>query len=77
MSADKEVTIYDIAKRLNISATTVSRGLKNHPTINKNTRRKIAEIAEKLGYHLKGISNISTIHIITLRPDIITRDSSL
>lgn len=47
---DREITIYDIAKHLNISATTVSRGLKNHPAINKHTRRKIAEAATLLGY---------------------------
>jgi LacI family transcriptional regulator len=50
MPDDKEITIYDIAKHLNISATTVSRGLKDHPTINKNTRKKIAEAARHLGY---------------------------
>jgi LacI family transcriptional regulator len=50
MSDDKEITIYDIAKYLNISATTVSRGLKDHPAINKNTRKKIFEAARHLGY---------------------------
>lgn len=50
MSEEKEITIYDIAKHLNISATTVSRGLKDHPTINKNTRRKIVDAAKELGY---------------------------
>ncbi len=50
MADEKEITIYDIAKHLNISATTVSRGLKDHPTINKNTRKKIVEAARHLGY---------------------------
>ncbi|WP_127132768.1 LacI family DNA-binding transcriptional regulator [Pseudoflavitalea rhizosphaerae] len=50
MPDQKEVTIYDIAKYLNLSATTVSRGLKDHPTINKQTRKKIAEAAQLLGY---------------------------
>jgi LacI family transcriptional regulator len=50
MADDKEITIYDIAKHLNISATTVSRGLKDHPAINKNTRKKIFEAAKHLGY---------------------------
>ena len=50
MPDDKEITIYDIARLLNISATTVSRGLKDHPTINKNTRKKIFEAARHLGY---------------------------
>lgn len=50
MAEGKEVTIYDIARHLNISATTVSRGLKDHPAINKNTRKKIVETAKLLGY---------------------------
>lgn len=50
MQGEKEITIYDIAKHLSISATTVSRGLKDHPTINKNTRKKIVEAARHLGY---------------------------
>lgn len=50
MPDEREITIYDIAKHLNISATTVSRGLKDHPAINKNTRKKIFEAARHLGY---------------------------
>jgi LacI family transcriptional regulator len=46
----KEVTIYDIAKKLGISTTTVSRGLRNNPTINIRTRKKIQETARELGY---------------------------
>ncbi|WP_179412406.1 LacI family DNA-binding transcriptional regulator [Mucilaginibacter sp. E4BP6] len=47
---EKEVTIYDIAQKLNISAATVSRGLKDHPGINKNTKKKILEAANEMGY---------------------------
>ncbi len=50
MAEEKDITIYDIARHLNISATTVSRGLKDHPTINKNTRKKIVAAARELGY---------------------------
>jgi LacI family transcriptional regulator len=50
MKSKKEVTIYDIAKKLEISSATVSRGLKNHPAINKNTRKKIQDVARSLGY---------------------------
>ncbi len=50
MAHEKDITIYDIAKYLRISATTVSRGLKDHPSINKNTRKKIADAAKELGY---------------------------
>ena len=50
MSREKEITIYDIARELNISAATVSRGLKDHPAVNKSTRKKIQELARQLGY---------------------------
>jgi LacI family transcriptional regulator len=50
MSREKEITIYDIARELNISAATVSRGLKDHPAVNKSTRKRIQELARQLGY---------------------------
>lgn len=50
MSNEKEITIYDIAKKLNISPATVSRGLKDHPAISKKTKKKIFELADKIGY---------------------------
>lgn len=50
MSSEKEITIYDIAKHLNLSAATVSRGLQNNPAINKNTRKRIVDTATELGY---------------------------
>src|SRR5476649_423128 len=50
MSQQKEVTIYDIARQLNISAATVSRGLKDHSVINRSTRKKIQDLAKELGY---------------------------
>jgi LacI family transcriptional regulator len=50
MNKTKEVTIYDIAQKLNISVATVSRGLKDSEMVNKKTRKKIFELAEKMGY---------------------------
>jgi|GEM_PF-2237632 len=46
------VTIYDIAKELDISAATVSRALngRNDSLISEATRRRVAETAKKLGY---------------------------
>lgn len=46
----KEITIYDLADRLGISATTVSRALNNNPRINNKTREKVHKLAEELGY---------------------------
>src|SRR5688572_25802500 len=50
MANDKEVTIYDIDDKLKISPATVSRGLKDHPAISKKTKKKILDLAEKIGY---------------------------
>jgi LacI family transcriptional regulator len=50
MKKNKEVTIYDIAEQLNISSATVSRGLKDHQGINIKTKKKILDMAKKLGY---------------------------
>ena len=50
MKHSKEVTIYDIARKLNISPATVSRGLQDHPAISKKTKKKIAEMVDELGY---------------------------
>jgi LacI family transcriptional regulator len=50
MDGQKEITIYDIAKKLSISASTVSRALKDHPGINKKTKKKIFDAAERMGY---------------------------
>lgn len=50
MVPKKDITIYDLAVKLNISPATVSRGLKDHPAINKATKKKIFDLAEELGY---------------------------
>lgn len=49
-SPEKNITIYDLADKLNLSAATVSRGLQNHPAINKDTKKKIYDLAEAMGY---------------------------
>ena len=46
----KEVTIYDIAKRLNYSPATVSRALNDHPAIKGNTKDTITSMAREMGY---------------------------
>ncbi|TVP49423.1 MAG: LacI family transcriptional regulator [Mongoliibacter sp.] len=47
---DKEITIYDIAKDLGVSPTTVSRALNNNPAVNEKTRKKIFQAALDMGY---------------------------
>jgi LacI family transcriptional regulator len=46
----KEITIYDLAEKLNLSPATVSRGLKDHPAINKKTKKRIVDMAEAMAY---------------------------
>jgi LacI family transcriptional regulator len=50
MEAAKDITIYDIAEALDLSAATVSRGLKNHPAIRQETKKRILDKAKELGY---------------------------
>src|SRR2546423_1799777 len=50
MHKSKEVTIYDIARKLKVSPSTVSRGLQDHPAISKKTKKKIFDMVDELGY---------------------------
>jgi len=50
MSTGKEVTIYDLARELNISIATVSRALKDDPVVSKKTKKKIFDLANERGY---------------------------
>ncbi|WP_299105519.1 LacI family DNA-binding transcriptional regulator [uncultured Winogradskyella sp.] len=46
----KKTTIYDIAKKLNLTAATVSRALNNNPKISIKTRELIQETAVEMNY---------------------------
>jgi LacI family transcriptional regulator len=50
MTKPKEVTIYDLARKLNVSIATVSRALKDDPVVSKKTKKKIFDLAEEMGY---------------------------
>ena len=56
MKINKEVTIYDIANELNVSPSTVSRALKGHHSIGKDTIKAVKKLAEKRGYRPNGIA---------------------
>ncbi len=45
-----QITIKDIARELNISPSTVSRALKNHPDISQETKNQVNEYARKYNY---------------------------
>lgn len=46
----KHITIKDIAKELSVSVATVSRALSGDKNIRRETKEKILEMAERLGY---------------------------
>ncbi|MEQ8472826.1 MAG: LacI family DNA-binding transcriptional regulator [Marinoscillum sp.] len=46
----KYVTMTELAKKLGLSHSTVSRALKNHPAISLETTEKVKNLAEQLGY---------------------------
>lgn len=67
MKSSNEVTIYDVAKALNLSPSTVSRALKNHPHIRKETKKKIIATASEMGYrHNKFASSLRQKHTNTI-----------
>jgi DNA-binding LacI/PurR family transcriptional regulator len=51
-----QVTIKDIARALGISASTVSRALKDHPDISPKTKKAVKELADKLHYEPNAIA---------------------
>ena len=56
MPMKKKYTIHDIAKKLNITASTVSRALNDHPRISDATKKAVQKIALKLNYQPNNIA---------------------
>lgn len=46
----KPATIKEIARKLNVSVSTVSRALHNHPSIGLRTKQKVQQLAAELNY---------------------------
>ncbi|MDX2301461.1 MAG: LacI family DNA-binding transcriptional regulator [Microscillaceae bacterium] len=46
----EQYTLKDLAKALNLSVSTVSRALRNHPDVNEITRKKVQEFAEAVEF---------------------------
>jgi LacI family transcriptional regulator len=65
----ENTTVHDIAKHLNISASTVSRALNDHPKISQATKNKVKEVALLLGY----VQNVST----ALRQELIGKTAGI
>jgi len=69
------VTIKDLAKELNISPSTISRALKDHPDISPQTKKVVKALAEKLNYRpnllAQGLRNSKTNTIGIIIPEFI------
>ncbi|GAB4191521.1 MAG: LacI family DNA-binding transcriptional regulator [Thermoflexibacter sp.] len=69
-----QVTIKDIAKRLNISVSTVSRALRDMPEIHPDTKKAILKLAEELDYQpnqlAKNLAKSSTKTIGVIVPNL-------
>ena len=52
-----KVTIHDIARELNTTASTVSRALQDHPRISKGMKDAVLELAQKLNYQPNSIAS--------------------
>lgn len=50
MESAKDVTIYDVAKKLKLATSTISRALSNHPSISEKTRLRVQKISKEMGY---------------------------
>lgn len=52
----RQITIKDLASELGISPSTVSKALKNHPDISKETKEKVNKLAKSLNYKPNAIA---------------------
>ena len=50
MLKKNRTTVYDIARELNLTASTISRALNNHPRISDRTKKSVIRMSKKLGY---------------------------
>ncbi|TXG36106.1 LacI family DNA-binding transcriptional regulator [Seonamhaeicola maritimus] len=71
----KHVTIKDVAKRLNVSVSTVSRAFNDKYDIRKDTKELILKTAKEMGYHpnpiAKKLSQNRSLNIGVVIPEII------
>lgn len=57
MTPKKRTTIYDIAAKLNIAPSSVSRALSNSGTVKESTRKLILKTAEELNYKMNTLAS--------------------
>lgn len=50
MKRKTQVTLDDIARKINVSRVTISKALRGHPDISRETAKRVKKAAEKMGY---------------------------
>ncbi len=75
MKNEEQSTIKDIAKALNLSPSTISRALRNHPDISEETKKKVIAKAEELEYQentiAKSLRNNQTFTLGIVVPSVV------
>ena len=70
----KNLTLKDLAQKLGLSISTVSRALQNNPAINNDTRLRVHRLAKKIGYYpdalAKSLKNKKSYTIGVIVPEI-------
>ncbi len=68
------ITIYDVAREAGVSMATVSRVVNNNPNVKPQTRKKVFEAIERLGYRpnavARGLASKKTTTVGVVIPDI-------
>ncbi len=62
MAKSNHVTLEDIADKLGITKVTVSKSLRDHPDISTETKQKVKEKAEELGYRRNRLAQSLTLN---------------
>lgn len=68
------ITIYDVAREANVSMATVSRVVNGNPNVKPATRKKVADVINRLGYRpnavARGLASKKTTTVGVIIPDI-------
>ncbi len=73
----KRITVYDIAKKLNISSSTVSRVLNNSSLISNTRSEQILKTAQEMGYKQRNIRKQGSRAILNIHLFLPVADTSL
>lgn len=57
MNSESRPSVRSIARKLNLSRTTVSEALRNHPRVNEETRRMVQAAAAEVGYRVNPLAS--------------------